>query len=118
MKQNEKYAFLAAEELSHKLTCGEKKFYDFTFDDAGSIADGREPSGWYGIKLMRLFDGCLPDCLAIGYYGGGDLEVYNLEWDCERGDYVEDIEHMEKLITKHINEYFANKGGAIACVEL
>lgn len=44
MKRNKKYVFLTAEELAHKLTFGKKKSYDFTFDDAESIASGYEPT--------------------------------------------------------------------------
>lgn len=110
--------FLTAEELAHKLTYGKKKSYDFTFDDAESIASGYEPTGWFGIKLMQLFDVYLPNCLAIGYWGGGDLKVYNLEWDYEQVDHVTKAEHMEKLMVKYINEYFADNDATIACVEL
>ena len=118
MKRNRKYVFLTAEELAHKLTYGKKRSYDFTFDDAESIASGFEPTGWYGIKLMHLFDGCLPNCLAIGYYGGGDFRVYNLEWDNDSEDRVTRAEHMEKLMAKYIKEYFADNDAEIACVEL
>lgn len=118
MKRNKKYMFLTAEELAHKLTYGKKKSYDFTFDDSESIASGYEPTGWFGIKLMQLFDGYLPNCLAIGYWGGGDLKVYNLEWDYEQADHVTKAEHMEKLMVKYINEYFADNDATIACVEL
>lgn len=118
MKQNRKYVFLTAEELAHKLIYGKKKSFDFTFDDAESIASGYEPTGWFGIKLMQLFDGELPNCLAIGYWGGGDLQVYNLEWDSEQAEQVVRTEHMEKLMVKYINDYFADNEATIACVEL
>ena len=118
MKRNRKYVFLSAEELAKKLVYGKKRSYDFTFDDAESISSGYEPTGWFGIKLMHLFDSYLPNCLAIGYWGGGDSKFYNLEWDEEAADHVTRTEHMEKLMTKYISEYFADNDATIACVEI
>lgn len=118
MKHNKKYVFLTAEELAHKLIFGEKKSYNFTFDDAESIASGYEPTGWFGIKLMQLFDGLFSNCLAIGYWGGGDLKVYNLEWDEEQTENITNTDRLEKLIVKYISEYFADNDAEIACVEI
>lgn len=47
-----------------------KKFnesIDFSLDT--TLEDG-EPHGWFGVKLINLFDEP-KGCVAIGYYGGG-----------------------------------------------
>lgn len=118
MKRNRKYVFLTAKELVEKLLYGTKKEYDFTFDDVESISGGYEPTGWFGIKLMNLFDNHLPDSLAVGYWGGGDTKLFNLEWDEERADHVTKTERLEEIMTKYLSEYFAENDATIACVEL
>lgn len=40
---------------------------DFTFD---TTLENGEPSGWFGVKIVSLFNEP-KGCLAIGYYGGG-----------------------------------------------
>lgn len=34
------------------------------------MEEDEEPSGWFGVKIVDLFDES-NGCLAIGYYGGG-----------------------------------------------
>jgi hypothetical protein len=64
----------AIEEL-FKLKTRTKKL-DFTFDDI-DIDPECKPSGWYGIKLTKIFDE--EDCVfAMGYYSGGSTEVYDI----------------------------------------
>lgn len=67
---------------------------------------------------MNLFDNYLPDSLAVGYWGGGDTKLFNLEWDEERADHVTKTERLEEIMTKYLSEYFADNDAAIACVEL
>lgn len=63
----EKYKIVAVSELVDMLN--KKKFgesIDFTFD---TTLDS-EPSGWYGVKIVDLFNE--PEgCIVMGYYGGG-----------------------------------------------
>lgn len=63
----EKYRIITVTELANMLDA--KKFgesIDFTFD---TTLDN-EPSGWYGVKIVDLFDE--PEgCITMGYYGGG-----------------------------------------------
>ena len=64
----EQYKIVTVSELANMLE--EKKFdesIDFSFDS--TLEDG-EPSGWFGIKIVDLFDEP-KGCVAIGYYGGG-----------------------------------------------
>ena len=63
----EKYRIITVTELANRLemkNIGES--IDFTFD---TTLDS-EPSGWYGVKIVDLFNE--PEgCIAMGYYGGG-----------------------------------------------
>ena len=63
----EKYRIITVTELANMLemkNLGES--IDFTFD---TTLDS-EPSGWYGVKIVDLFNE--PEgCIAMGYYGGG-----------------------------------------------
>ena len=63
----EKYKIITITELANRLemkNLGES--IDFTFD---TTLDS-EPSGWYGVKIVDLFNE--PEgCIVMGYYGGG-----------------------------------------------
>ena len=63
----EKYKIITVTELANRLemkNLGES--IDFTFD---TTLDS-EPSGWYGVKIVDLFNE--PEgCIVMGYYGGG-----------------------------------------------
>ena len=63
----EKYRIITVTELASRLemkNLGES--IDFTFD---TTLDS-EPSGWYGVKIVDLFNE--PEgCIVMGYYGGG-----------------------------------------------
>lgn len=64
----EQYKIITASELADKLK--EKRFeesIDFSFDT--TLEDG-EPYGWFGVKIVKLFDES-NGCLTMGYYGGG-----------------------------------------------
>lgn len=62
------------------------KRVDFTFDDI-ELDPNIEPSGWYGMKLTQIFDE-YEEVFALGYWGGGCTEVYDIyncveEYDSE-----------------------------------
>ena len=63
----EKYRIITVTELANRLemkNLGES--IDFTFD---TTLDS-EPSRWYGVKIIDLFNE--PEgCIVMGYYGGG-----------------------------------------------
>ena len=63
----EKYRIITVTELANRLemkNLGES--IDFTFD---TTLDS-EPSGWYGVKIVDLFNEP-KGCIVMGYYGGG-----------------------------------------------
>ena len=64
----EKYRIITVTELANMLESKERgESIDFTFDD---VLDEYEPSGWFGVKIVDLFNE--PEgCIVMGYYGGG-----------------------------------------------
>jgi hypothetical protein len=68
---NENYKFITVEELAHAIANAPMNTeFNFTFDNAESVAVEGEPTGWYGVKVTKIFD---EECgvLCFGYYGGG-----------------------------------------------
>lgn len=53
----------------------------FTFDEDLES----EPTGWFGIQIIKIFDG---EALAIGYMGGGGIKAYSLDDDNLTKGYV------------------------------
>lgn len=80
------YKMMTAKEVIDKLwempECNRK--LDFTFDDLELEPDST-PEGWYGVKITQIFDEYY-DVLALGYYGGGSTEVYDLDREIYNSD--------------------------------
>ena len=53
----------------------------FTFDEDLES----EPTGWFGIQIIKIFDG---EALAIGYMGGGGIKTYSLSDDTFTKGYI------------------------------
>lgn len=53
----------------------------FTFDEDLES----EPTGWFGIQVIKIFDG---EALAIGYMGGGGIKTYSLNDDTFTKGYI------------------------------
>ena len=53
----------------------------FTFDEDLES----EPTGWFGIQIIKIFDG---EVLAIGYMGGGGIKTYSLSDDTFKKEYI------------------------------
>ena len=53
----------------------------FTFDEDLES----EPTGWFGIQIIKIFDG---EVLAIGYMGGGGIKTYSLSDDTFTKGYI------------------------------
>lgn len=67
MIMEEQYRIVTISELTNML---EEKKYDKSIDFSFDVTLEDEPSGWFGIKLVNLFDEP-QGCVAIGYYVGG-----------------------------------------------
>lgn len=72
-----KYKMMTAAEAIEKLFGMEReKALAFTFDDIYKDPEC-EPSGWYGMKLAKIFDEEYY-VFVMGYYGGGSTEAYDI----------------------------------------
>lgn len=95
------YKFLTAEELAKAIDIAPVDTeIAFTFDQPEEYDDMEiSPSGWYGVKLINIFDESA-DLLAIGYYGGGSTMVF------EVGNIMEDNNcNKYEAIVKMIRDY-------------
>ena len=102
-----KYKMMTANQAVNKLFSLESKQLDFTFDDIDKDPDC-DPSGWYGLRLTKIFD---EDdyVLAIGYYGGGSTEVYDIYGLVDNSD---DEECVKKFCTKKLQDYMNTWSGS------
>jgi hypothetical protein len=67
----------------------DKRELDFTFNQDTD----EDISGWYGVKFTKIFDEY--DCLfAIGYYGGGSTEVYDVYGLVDNSDNEESVKQF------------------------
>ena len=64
-----KYKIITIEELFH-IMCDMEYIDEITFTADNNLM--QEPSGWYGIKKMNIFDS---DRYIIGYYGGSQSAI-------------------------------------------
>ena len=72
--------FLTVSELAEMLLVAPiDTQFDFTFDTPESVEQYGEPTGWYGVKLTRIFDEH-NGVLCFGYYGGGCTRCVDIEW--------------------------------------
>ena len=86
----------AAEAIEELFEMERPRELAFTFDDI-NIDPECEPSGWYGMKMLRIFD---EDdwVFAMGYYGGGSTEAYDIYGSVE-----------DSYNTKSVKEFCAKK---------
>ena len=86
-----KYEMMTAVEAIDRLfeLKTKTKRVDFTFDNIDEEPDCK-PSGWYGMKLMKIFD---EDdyVFAMGYYGGGSTETYDIYGMVDNSDDIERV---------------------------
>ena len=95
-----KYKMMTAKQTINELFESEQKQLDFTFDDIDKDPDC-EPSGWYGLRLTKIFDEN-DYVLAIGYYGGGSTEVYDIYGLLDNSD---DEECVIEFCTQKLQDY-------------
>lgn len=89
--------------------------FDFTYDTEDSIYG--EPTGWYCMKVVRLFDE-EGGVLCYGYYGGGCtqcIDMYIISDD------IYDVRENQKAIESQFrkwSELAYDKLGDTICVEV
>lgn len=108
-----KYKMMTAEEAIEELfeldrPCG----LDFTFDDIDEDPDC-DPSGWYGMKLTKVFDEC-DYVFAIGYYGGGSTKVYDIYGLVDNSDIEECV---KKYCTDKLQKFMNTWCDSFGCCE-
>lgn len=92
-----KYKMMTAAEAIEELFKMERpRELSFTFDNIDEDPEC-DPSGWYGMKILQIFDED-DGVFAMGYYGGGSTEAYDI---CGMIDNSDDIERVK--------EYCANR---------
>ena len=113
-----KYKMMTAKQTIDKLFSLESKQLDFTFDNIDKDPDC-DPSGWYGLRLTKVFDED-DGVLAIGYYGGGSTEVYDIYGLVDNS---EDEVYVKKFCAEKLQNYIntwseTNSGCNKICVEI
>jgi hypothetical protein len=92
----EKYKIITVSELANMLMS--RKFngtVDFTFD---SVLENHEPTGWFGAKIIELFNA--PEgIIVMGYYGGG-VAIARCINPCE-----ETVEELLKEMLWELSEF-------------
>lgn len=97
-----KYKMMTATEAIDRLFAlkTKTKTLDFTFDNIDEDPNC-EPSGWYGMKLTKIFDE--EDCVFVmGYYGGGSTEAFDIYGMVDNAD---DIECVKEFCAKKLQTY-------------
>ena len=115
-----KYKMMTAAEAIDKLFSlkTKTKRLDFTFDDI-DLDPECDPSGWYGMKLMKIFDE-EDYVFALGYWGGGSTEVYDI-YGLVDNSYSEEC--VKKYCVEKLQNFMNNWCGTITpcekiCVEI
>ena len=66
----------AAEAIDALFKIDNPRELAFTFDNIDEDPEC-DPSGWYGVKMLQIFDED-DGVFAMGYYGGGSTETYDI----------------------------------------
>ena len=107
MKSVGGYTFMNAGELINFMFDKKIRELDFTFDeDEEEIAEGVDPTFWYGIKLINPFDDSeFADVMLLGYYGGGaDKAILLNGWD-ENGREIKNEEDAKRFAISQLKRY-------------
>lgn len=87
------------ENIILKMEMGEELY--FTLDKPEDIEINGEPSGWYGIRKDTIFDG---DVLLIGYMGGNDTVLYNVDFKINESDFGTVADCIDTYILRYLSE--------------
>lgn len=115
------YTFMTPKELIDFMFEKKIRELDFTLDeDAEAIREGAEPTFWYGIKLLNLFDDSeFADVMLLGYHGGGTDRADLLNgWD-ENGHEIESEADAKRFAVYILETYtFAEAcDGRVLCID-
>lgn len=97
------YKMLTAKEAIDYLVETKDKSFDFTFDRLDLDPDV-EPGGWFGVKIINIFDENPYGFFAMGYYGGGSTEGYDIYGNVGDADNIEEVkEFMVHKLQAYMN---------------
>ena len=93
-----RYQMMTAPEAIDYLISTKDKSIDFTFDDLDLYPD-MEVSGWYGVKIINIFDETPDGFFVMGYWGGGCTEGYDIYGMVDNSDDIDCVKDFmaEKL---------------------
>ncbi len=103
---NKKYKMMTAKEAIDYLVETKDKAFDFTFDDCEDFEEYNDPSGWYGVKIMDIFNEHPYGYFVMGYWGGGSTEGYDIYGCVDNADNIEDVkEFMADKLQGFMNQW-------------
>lgn len=95
------YKMLKAKEAIDYLFTTKDKSFDFTFDRL-DLDQHVNPSAWYGVKIVDIFDEKPYGYFVMGYWGGGQTEGYDI-WG-NVGD-ADDIKEVKEFMARKLQSY-------------
>lgn len=84
------YKIMTAKEAIDYLVDTKDKAFDFTFDRIDLYPDV-EVGGWYGVKIMDIFNESPHGYFVMGYWGGGSTEGYDIYGCVDNADNLDDV---------------------------
>lgn len=93
-----KYKMMTAKEAIDYLVDTKDKSIDFTFDNLDLDPDA-DVSGWYGAKIVNIFDEMPEGFFVMGYWGGGSTEGYDIYGNVDNSHSIDCVKDFmsEKL---------------------
>ena len=80
-EQNMEYNFVTVKQMADWLrACDLGDELGFTNDEKEDIEVNGEPTGWYGVTIVDLFDN---PTVVFGYYGGGAISCGSINYEDE-----------------------------------
>ena len=77
-EMEDEYKFISIEDFARAIANAPwNTTFDFTFDSREDVERNGEPEGWYGAKMIRIFDE-EDGVLCFGYQGGGCTQCVDM----------------------------------------
>lgn len=100
---NKMYKMMTAKEAIDYLVETKDKSFDFTFDRIDLDPDV-EVGGWYGVKIIDIFNEHPYGYFVMGYWGGGSTEGYDIYGNVDNADNIKEVkEFMARKLQAYMN---------------
>ena len=96
-----KYKMMTAKEAIDYLVVAKDKSFDFTFDRLDLDPDV-DVCGWYGVKIVNIFDESPYGYFVMCYWGGGSTEGYDI-YGCV--DNADDMAEVKEFMTDKLQAF-------------